>query len=125
MRSVFHATYVLLECDQEYEGVIDLHSGRRRAESSARRATTHSWPSPKDTPDRDLLKRPAGEDAAASERKFRTKCVVRATFFTELTEETAREGASAAWKMSDPVNTFFKRPPRPIIWVRDSVWWVV
>ena len=98
--------------NQEYEGVIDLHSGRRRAESSARRATTHSWPSPKDTPDRDLLKRPAGEDAAASERKFRTKCVVRATFFTELTEETAREGASAAWKMSDPVNTFFKRPPR-------------
>ncbi len=98
--------------NQEYEGVIDLHSGRRRAESSARRATTHSWPSPKDTPDRDLLKRPADEEAALPERKFRSKCVERVILFEGLTDETASVSSFAALRMSAPAIAFFKSPPR-------------
>ncbi|AHE66623.1 hypothetical protein [Legionella oakridgensis] len=38
---------------QSYQGVINLRNGEIPTESSARRATTHAWPSPKDTPARE------------------------------------------------------------------------
>jgi len=38
---------------QFYQGVVNLNNGQSPTSSSTRRATTHAWPSPKDTPDRD------------------------------------------------------------------------